>query len=279
MNFSTSAALAQGQTPEIDTPPPQKTARWRHFLALLVIGSYPIFSALSVALRGGNDTQSNVSFPTTVDGLLLFSALQMAIFGIFWGIAWAISRYDKRTLFLEWHSGFAPIVQGFFYSIALRVGVLLVASLSVIAFLALGWSEGQIADFFREFAPDTRGIVESISKNDDPIYQFLVVTLLPFVVAGLREELWRGATFAGMLALCPQSWSAPMRNVFVVAISSIVFGLGHIYQGPTGVFMTTILGAGLGAMVLYHRSIWPAVIAHGFFNAVSFWAATRVNVP
>jgi membrane protease YdiL (CAAX protease family) len=33
--------------------------------------------------------------------------------------------------------------------------------------------------------------------------------------------------------------------------------------------MTGLLGFGLGAIMVFHRSIWPAVIAHGMFNATS----------
>jgi membrane protease YdiL (CAAX protease family) len=35
--------------------------------------------------------------------------------------------------------------------------------------------------------------------------------------------------------------------------------------------MTTLLGFGLGAIMVYRRSIWDAVFAHGFFNAGSFF--------
>jgi len=33
--------------------------------------------------------------------------------------------------------------------------------------------------------------------------------------------------------------------------------------------MTTLLGFGLGVIMVLHRSIWPAVIAHGMFDATS----------
>ena len=31
-----------------------------------------------------------------------------------------------------------------------------------------------------------------------------------------------------------------------------------------------ILGVGLGAIMVYHQSIWPAVFAHGIFDATTF---------
>jgi len=40
-------------------------------------------------------------------------------------------------------------------------------------------------------------------------------------------------------------------------------------QGPVAVGLTTLLGFGLGVIMVLHRSIWPAVIAHGMFDATS----------
>jgi membrane protease YdiL (CAAX protease family) len=34
--------------------------------------------------------------------------------------------------------------------------------------------------------------------------------------------------------------------------------------------MTALLGFGLGVIMVLHRSIWPAVITHGMFNAATF---------
>ncbi|MBM3841498.1 MAG: CPBP family intramembrane metalloprotease [Verrucomicrobia bacterium] len=46
-------------------------------------------------------------------------------------------------------------------------------------------------------------------------------------------------------------------------------GSRHSMQGPVAVGLTTLLGFGLGVIMVLHRSIWPAVIAHGMFDATS----------
>jgi len=58
--------------------------------------------------------------------------------------------------------------------------------------------------------------------------------------------------------------------VIAVVLAAVVFGLGHWPQGLAGVALTGTLGLGLGAILLYHRSLWVAVLAHGFFDATSF---------
>jgi len=260
-------------------PKTNRLPQWRHFVALIIIGSYPIVSALSVKLRGATDSNDTVAFPTSIRGLLIFSLLQMAIFGAFWGIAWAFSRYDKDRLFLRWKEGILPVIWGAVYVISLYMAFGFILLFIIMALSMFGIKGNDITQIIQNSKPQTGGLIDSIASNQDPLYKFLVVTLLPFVVAGLREELWRGATLAGLDQICPKSWSTPMRNVFAIVISSVVFGLGHLYQGPSGIILTGILGALLGIVVLRHGSIWPAVFMHGFIDAISFAAASQNVKP
>ena len=56
-----------------------------------------------------------------------------------------------------------------------------------------------------------------------------------------------------------QSW---MGDALSVIISSVIFGLGHLYQGWFGVMKTTVAGICLAILVLLTKSVWPAMIAH-----------------
>jgi membrane protease YdiL (CAAX protease family) len=97
-----------------------------------------------------------------------------------------------------------------------------------------------------------------------------MLTLVSFVLAGLREELWRAGVLAGLIGLFPGQFSTNPRKFIAVALAAIVFGLGHLPQGWGGVGLTACLGMGLGVIMVLHKSIWEAVFAHGFFNAASF---------
>jgi hypothetical protein len=52
-------------------------------------------------------------------------------------------------------------------------------------------------------------------------------------------------------------------------------------MGPVAVCLAGLLGLGLGVIMVLHRSIWPAVIAHGAFDATSMalipWAMERLQ--
>lgn len=82
---------------------------------------------------------------------------------------------------------------------------------------------------------------------------------------GLYEELLaRGFLLRRARELLGGLWGP-------VALSSLLFGLGHVYQGAFGVIQTALVGAILAVAVLRYASLWPAIIAHALINAVSLW--------
>ena len=51
--------------------------------------------------------------------------------------------------------------------------------------------------------------------------------------------------------------------------ASVLFGFGHYYQGPAGVFTTSCDGFMIGAAyLLMRRNLWVAVLAHGFIDTI-----------
>lgn len=76
------------------------------------------------------------------------------------------------------------------------------------------------------------------------------------VAAGVGEELaYRGYAIPILAPLLGSSWGA-------AAVTSGVFGALHAYQGPLGVFRTTLLGFVLAAGFLLSGSLWPGIVAH-----------------
>jgi hypothetical protein len=57
-------------------------------------------------------------------------------------------------------------------------------------------------------------------------------------------------------------------------LSSILFGFGHFYKGPTGIFDSAVSGLILGgAYLLSRQNLWASILAHGFSDtfAVLFY--------
>lgn len=93
-----------------------------------------------------------------------------------------------------------------------------------------------------------------------------LIAVLFSLFVGLHEEiLFRGFILSRLRALFGSTVAA-------VIASSIVFGLLHGYQGAIGVVQTTTVGLVLATLAARFRTIWPAILAHGLFDAISLVA-------
>jgi membrane protease YdiL (CAAX protease family) len=109
---------------------------------------------------------------------------------------------------------------------------------------------------------------ESIDGNPLMLAQWLTVA---WTTAGFGEEIiWRGflmTRVAGLLGEGRRAW------ITSLVLTSTVFGLLHLYQGLSGVFMTGISGLLLGSLFLLSgRNLWLPIITHGMLNTMSFLA-------
>lgn len=87
--------------------------------------------------------------------------------------------------------------------------------------------------------------------------------------AGVSEELF--FRLALPLLLVPVVGDGGLA--FWLAV--LIFGLGHIYQGVSGVVMTTIVGAVFGFAYLYSGNIWLAVVIHA---GIDVWSLVVMPV-
>lgn len=89
----------------------------------------------------------------------------------------------------------------------------------------------------------------------------VLVVMLAFV--GVYEEVFaRGLLLDRCRSLLRGTW-AP------VLASSLLFGLGHLYQGWIGVAQTTLIGVVLALAVIRWGTLWPAIIAHALLDISS----------
>ncbi len=93
------------------------------------------------------------------------------------------------------------------------------------------------------------------------------------VTAGFAEE----AAFRGYaIALL-----SPLFGLTgAVAVSSVVFGLLHAYQGALGMGRTAAVGLVFGVGLLASGSLWPCIVAHAAYDLVAgLWLGPRLMVP
>jgi membrane protease YdiL (CAAX protease family) len=106
-----------------------------------------------------------------------------------------------------------------------------------------------------------------LPRTRSEVSMFTVVS----VTAGFCEEFLFRAFFPWALAPWLGWWGA-------AAVSVVIFGLGHAYQGVRGMIQTGIFGAFYTAIVWLTDSLWPAIVSHVLVDAfagVMAWIALR----
>ena len=140
-----------------------------------------------------------------------------------------------------------------------------------------GWAWGTAIGLAIVLTSATVAAVRSIrqGKAEIPSHLRHVVRILPsnsieragFVpvalTAGLCEEiLYRGfLTFAIYHVI--RSWPAAL------ALGTLAFGFGHLYQGARGIISTAVLGGLLAVIYGYWGSLWPCVLVHVIVDLVN----------
>lgn len=124
------------------------------------------------------------------------------------------------------------------------------------------------------FAPGDTAALAKLESEAGQVARMLPVTGREFgwfaalsVSAGICEEV----LYRGFLIWYLGAWAVlllPPAYGFVVAAaaSSLVFGLGHAYQGPRNVLVTTLVGGFLAAIVWITGSLYAAMLIHALMD-------------
>lgn len=264
------AALPAGlpDSPPAIPGPVRETPRWRWFIHLLLIGVYPLLG-LILRLTTGR-SPGGPALSGNVRGLLFVSVFELLFFSIVFALACLISRASREQLMLRWRPGWWVIPLGLGYSVAIRLGVVVVA-VTVMAVLTATQTvtPEKAQEYISANRPNVDVLVSVPAMRHNPAYYWLTVTLVSFVVAGLREEMWRAGTLAAMRAIWPRAFGSLSGQYRATALIAVAFGAMHINMGVIAATGAAVLGLFLGIIIILHKSIWPAVIAHGVFDATT----------
>ncbi len=253
----------------------EPVSRWRWWIHLLLIGGYlPITALLATHFNHGP------ALGHTGRSSLLALSKNFALFAIIFAAGWLSSRASREQLLLRWRPGWWVIPLGLGYSIGIRIGLAVVVT-SIVAILVMTGllSTNHVNSFVDSNLPQIRRLVDPGALRHDPTYLWLNLTLGSFVLAGLREEMWRSGTLAAMRVLWPNAFDQRDGQIIAVVLLSFIFGLGHLYLGLIAAAAATIMGFALGMIMVLHRSVWPAVVTHGFIDATSFALLSLIHLP
>ena len=108
--------------------------------------------------------------------------------------------------------------------------------------------------------------MEGIDKSRlfSNIYFLPILILLTSFKGGFAEELWR----IFVLTRFEKCWGRT-GLVFAIAAGSLVFGVGHLYQGVGGMITVAIVGFLYALVYLRKRLALEVVIAHATYDIVA----------
>jgi membrane protease YdiL (CAAX protease family) len=97
--------------------------------------------------------------------------------------------------------------------------------------------------------------------------------LYPFLVAALPEEIrYRALILLAQRGVVALTTSRTIRVLVMAAaagVSIAVFSAAHAAFGPMNAVTSAIGGAIYTGLVLYTRSLWPAIFCHGFYDLMA----------
>jgi membrane protease YdiL (CAAX protease family) len=159
---------------------------------------------------------------------------------------WLWQRRPWFDLGLEWHGGLRTITS--------LLGVAIVVVGVAVQLPRVFRDAETLARIRRRLAHMPR----MIPTGDDEMRLFYGLSF----TAGVCEEfLFRGFLFWYAMHFMPWPWAA--------AATVLVFGIGHSYQGPTGILSTSIAGAVFMMLYMMTGSLYLSMLVHMLMDAYS----------
>lgn len=93
---------------------------------------------------------------------------------------------------------------------------------------------------------------------------------ISWTTAGFGEEILNRGFFMEQFA---KLFGGKLGWTLSLILVSVIFGLGHTYQGPIGMLLTAYSGLVYGLLyILSGRNLWHTIIAHGTADTIAFLA-------
>jgi membrane protease YdiL (CAAX protease family) len=136
---------------------------------------------------------------------------------------------------------------------------------SAIALLATGLIDPAAEHMTGE--PHDISIVDGIRADAGVLIRWLIMVWL--FVALLEELVFRGYLMSELFTLLPAGIWGQAANLI---ITSIIFGLAHAYQGPSGTLSATLIGLLIGIIFLGSGlNLWLVILIHGFIDTIQLF--------
>jgi membrane protease YdiL (CAAX protease family) len=205
----------------------------------------------------GNSYLTSTRLPNSLQRGRIFLYLSTMVWQVvLLGLVWIGLRL-KKTRLRDVIGGRWNSPESFFLDVAIAAGFWLVSAFILAGLkIALGLTS---LDPGRATEQVKQALGSITPKTAGELAVFLVLTLF----AGFVEEI----IFRGYLQ---KQIGAITGNIYAgLAISAVLFGAAHGYQGTRYMILIAIYGAMFGALVLWRKSLRPGMMAHAWQDALS----------
>lgn len=233
-------------------PTPEQPQPWqRHPATLLLavlVGCGPVYG---LAIWSGlTEDASKLAIPTALGSALNALTMVAAFGGLVLLTMWLLNGETPRALTLKPGNLGRDVFHGVWLC-----GVLLALQLAYMwAYSALSGQPASAPSYNEHLG---------VALAHDRWLMAVWLTLVAWLQAGLLEEYMR----AFMLTRLWRVWPSPAGQWLALAGSSLIFGLGHMYQGTMGVYGTALIGFVFGAHYLRNGRVLPLIIGHALYNS------------
>jgi len=226
---------------------------------LLVVGILAISIAGSTGLTSQRHASNRlVTYAAT-------AAMELVLF------AWVLLGLRLRKIPLR--TLFGTIAKGF-EGLVVDVGVAAVfwiGSMMILGTIGLTWTAVEYATAHKgaqmrpgqriEPSPSQKQTIESIARLAPATAGEVACWVVLCILAGLVEE----AVFRGYLQRQFTSWSHGSA-VAGVAVSALMFGAAHGYQGLRNMVMLAVFGVLFSVLAIFRRSLRAGILAHSWHD-------------
>jgi membrane protease YdiL (CAAX protease family) len=142
-------------------------------------------------------------------------------------------------------------------------------AIGFVMFLGLNVALDSVMSSLLPRSPASGPSVLSFFKDPTNLWVWIPIGILG---GGVVEELQRIFIVTRF-----ERWLGRRGLVLGVALSSVAFGVGHLYQGLGSAISTTVSGAVFSLVYLRRRSAIEPITAHAFSDVLAMLAATMLT--
>jgi len=219
-----------------------------HLITIVLIAGLPLY-----AVRSLPGTKARIASGEPGARVRMYwetCRMQWVLTAVLLGGWWYAGRTGTQL-------GFSvPLTGGFWIAIAILVGLC--------AAMAVQYIRTARSEKSRREAKSSFGEAAMLMPHDRrELRPFMVVA----VTAGVCEEiLYRGFLIWYVAQFTGTSWPG---MIAAVAISSIAFGVGHLYQGPPAAGKIVGFAVVAGTLYVVSGSLWLAIALHVFTDVAA----------